>query len=111
MDWRSSSDPRRAGEPGRTGEPGVDSGRGRGRGRAGGRGRNRGWAVLLAVLAVGAAACGKNAVRASEKEFLADQVMIFDSNGQEAGADEHILSNREGATGGRGTAGGGCGCN
>jgi hypothetical protein len=66
--------------------------------------------VLLALVAL-TAACGKNAVRASEKEFLADQTMIFDSNGQEAGADEHILSNREGATGGRGTAGGGCGCN
>ena len=69
------------------------------------------WAGLLAALALGAAGCGMNAVRASEKEFLADRVMIFDANGQEAGADEHIHGNREGAAGGRGTAGGGCGCN
>lgn len=105
MDWRSSSDPRRTGEPG-AGEPA------RGRGRGHGRIRGRAQALaLLALLALCAAGCGKNAVRASEKEFLADQVMVFDSNGQEAGADEHILSNREGAAGGRGTSGGGCGCN
>jgi hypothetical protein len=61
------------------------------------------------ILALGA--CGRNAVRASEKEFLADQVMIFDDDGQEAAADEHIMTNREGAAGGRGSKGGGCGCN
>ena len=65
------------------------------------------------VVAVGAfaPACGKNAVRASEKEFLADRIMRFDSNGQETAADEHVISNREGAAGGKGTGGGGCGCN
>jgi hypothetical protein len=67
--------------------------------------------VFLLALALGAAGCGMNAVRASEKEFLADRVMVFDANGQEASADEHIHGNREGAAGGRGTAGGGCGCN
>ena len=64
--------------------------------------------LLVAVLLAG---CGRNAVRASEKEFLADQVMIFDDDGQEAAADEHVLTNREGAAGGAGTGGGGCGCN
>ncbi|MCB9562717.1 MAG: DUF4266 domain-containing protein [Kofleriaceae bacterium] len=57
------------------------------------------------------AGCGRNAVRASEKQFLADQVMIFDDDPQEASADSHILSNREGAAGGGGATGGGCGCN
>lgn len=56
-------------------------------------------------------ACGMQAVRASEKEFLADRIMQFDADGQETAADEHILSNREGSSGGRGTGGGGCGCN
>jgi hypothetical protein len=65
--------------------------------------------VLVCVALLGG--CGRNAVRASEKEFLADQVMVFDDDGQEAAADEHILSNREGAAGGRGSKGGGCGCN
>ena len=62
--------------------------------------------VLLSL-----ASCGRNAVRASEKEFLADQTMIFDEDGQEAAADEHILTNREGSAGGKGSKGGGCGCN
>ena len=64
--------------------------------------------VLLSGLLTG---CGRAAVRASEKEFLADQVMIFDDDPQESSADEHILSNREGAAGGGGAQGGGCGCN
>jgi hypothetical protein len=63
--------------------------------------------VLVSCLA----GCGRNAVRASEKEFLADQVMIFDSDPQESAADQHILSNREGSAGGGGAKGGGCGCN
>lgn len=68
--------------------------------------------ILLALaVALGLAACGKNAVRASEKEFLADRIMRFDSDPQDVAADRHILSNREGASGGRGTGGGGCGCN
>ena len=69
--------------------------------------------VLLVVSLVSllAAACGRQAVRASEKEFLADQVMTFDDDPQEAQSDDHILSNREGAAGGHGAAGGGCGCN
>ena len=68
--------------------------------------------LLFASLFVfGLSACGKQAVRASEKEFLADRIMQFDSDGQEAAAEEHINSNREGSAGGRGTGGGGCGCN
>lgn len=67
--------------------------------------------ALLACLGLFLAGCGRHAVRASEKEFLADHVMLFDSDPQEASTDEHILTNREGSTGGRGTAGGGCGCN
>jgi hypothetical protein len=67
--------------------------------------------VVGALLALSLVGCGREAVRASEKEFLADRVMIFDEDGQETTADEHVLSNREGSTGGRGTGGGGCGCN
>jgi hypothetical protein len=64
--------------------------------------------LLFAVLAAG---CGRNAVRASEKQFLADQVMMFDSDPHESSAEDHVLTNREGAAGGKGAAGGGCGCN
>lgn len=71
------------------------------------------WAALAAAVATSAPllGCGKNAVRASEKEFLADRVMRFDSDKQEKAADQHVRNNREGAAGGDGTGGGGCGCN
>jgi hypothetical protein len=65
--------------------------------------------VMLAIAA--ATGCGRHAVRAAEKEFLADQIMIFDEDGQLTAADNHIRSEREGATGGHGAGGGGCGCN
>ena len=64
--------------------------------------------VLVAILG---SACGRTAVRASEKEFLADQVMVFDNDPHETASDDHILTYREGAAGGHGAGGGGCGCN
>ena len=68
-------------------------------------------AAVIAASLLAAAGCGRHAVRANEKEYLADPIMVFDQDGQEASADEHVLSNREGAAGGAGTGGGGCGCN
>ena len=67
--------------------------------------------LIAAMLLVALSACGRWAVRPNEKEHLADRTMKFDHDGQEAAADEHVLNNREGAMGGRGTGGGGCGCN
>lgn len=70
-------------------------------------------AKLFAIVLLGGAAtgCGRQAVRAAEKEFLADQVMVFDDDPHEASSDDHIRTNREGAAGGHGAGGGGCGCN
>ncbi len=65
--------------------------------------------VLAIVLALGA--CGRQAVRASEKAFLADQIMVFDDDPQDTSSTEHMRTNREGAAGGNGAGGGGCGCN
>lgn len=65
-------------------------------------------ATALASLSAG---CGRNAVRATEKEFLADQIMSFSQDGQESASDDHVLTNREGSAGGKGAKGGGCGCN
>jgi hypothetical protein len=68
--------------------------------------------IFMLMLVAGlAAACGRQAVRASEKAFLADQIMIFDDDPHEASANEHVRTNREGAAGGKGAGGGGCGCN
>jgi len=72
------------------------------------------WRSFSSALVVAAAllgGCGRFAVRPSEKEHLADRTMRFDSDRQEQAAEDHVQSNREGAAGGRGTSGGGCGCN
>jgi hypothetical protein len=55
--------------------------------------------------------CGRYAVRADEKEYLADRIMQPDFDAMETANDQHVLSNREGSQGGFGAAGGGCGCN
>ena len=65
--------------------------------------------LLVVSLASLASACGRYAVRPNEKEFLADPVMTFEGDPQEASADDHVLTNREGAAGGNGAGGGGCG--
>jgi hypothetical protein len=67
--------------------------------------------ITLALVTSALSGCGRQAVRAAEKEFLADQIMVFDEDPQHASSDEHIRSNREGAAGGKGAGGGGCGCN
>jgi hypothetical protein len=67
---------------------------------------------ILALLALSLLATGcARAVLPSEKAYLADPIMQFDPDGLEASADDHVLQNREGAAGGAGTRGGGCGCN
>ncbi|RMH44693.1 MAG: DUF4266 domain-containing protein [Deltaproteobacteria bacterium] len=68
-------------------------------------------AALAGLVAAAAAGCGRYAVRPSEKEHLADRAMQFDEDAAETAADEHVLTNREAAAGGRGAQGGGCGCN
>lgn len=73
---------------------------------------SRSFSKVFVVVALSVVAgCGRMAVRASEKEFLADQAMVFDDDSHEAAAEDHVLSNREGAAGGNGAGGGGCGCN
>ncbi len=83
-------------------------------GKAGPKFRRLGLGLLIgAVLSVGGGGCvvSKWTVRPHQRELLADRIMQLESDGQERAAEEHILSNREGAIGGTGTSGGGCGCN
>ena len=70
-------------------------------------------ALAAAALASGASGCAasKWTVRPHQRELLADRIMSLEAIGQEQAAEQHILENREGAIGGSGTAGGGCGCN
>ncbi len=73
--------------------------------------RNLRFVVGILVLATTLVGCGKRFVRASEKEFLADQVMVFDNDPHDTSSTDHVRTNREGAAGGHGAGGGGCGCN
>lgn len=69
------------------------------------------WLVLLSTLAVQAPGCAT--VKPWEKALLAERSMD-PANRAEAMREDfvgHGLDIREGATGGRGVAGGGCGCN
>jgi hypothetical protein len=67
--------------------------------------------LLLVGCGFGGCAASKWTVRPHQRELLADRIMKLDADPQERAAEEHILSNREGAIGGSGTSGGGCGCN
>lgn len=54
--------------------------------------------------------CSKTTVRPWEKEFLAKKIMQIDPDPLEAKFKQHIFDSKEGASGGYGVAGGGCGC-
>lgn len=46
-----------------------------------------------------------------ERDLMAKKVMQLGYNGTVLGINDHIYFSKEGASGGRATAGGGCGCN
>jgi hypothetical protein len=50
-------------------------------------------------------------VQPQDKEHLAEPSMAFSSGGAANEHEQHVLDNREGASGGGTTRGGGCGCN
>jgi len=69
---------------------------------------------LFGILIVAAAGCGHSRawlVKPHQRAYLADRLMRLDGDAQQKRADQHVLVYREGAVGGDGTAGGGCGCN
>jgi hypothetical protein len=58
-----------------------------------------------------AASAGCSHVQPWQREDLARRTMVADQEPGEARFDEHSRTSREGAGGGSGQAGGGCGCN
>ncbi|GGX89128.1 DUF4266 domain-containing protein [Massilia dura] len=64
-----------------------------------------GWLALAALLA------GCAGVQPWEKGKLARPEMTFGADTLETRFAEHIYTSREGAAGGAGVGGGGCGCN
>jgi len=67
--------------------------------------------VLLAVPLLALVAGSGCAVRAYEREHLADPIMRFDAKARDEARRTKALEAREGSTGGVGGAGGGCACN
>ncbi len=50
-------------------------------------------------------------VKPYERERLADPIMAFERDPVSTAYIDHVFESREGARGGTGAAGGGCGCN
>ncbi len=70
--------------------------------------------ILLLLAAVGfLSACGpvEPWVKPYERDRLADPIMFLDADPVSSAYIYHVYEAREGARGGEGTAGGGCGCN
>ncbi len=66
-------------------------------------------AFLIILLLLFLSACAS--VKPWEKGHLADKIMQFDADKEELAWEQHMLPAREGAAGGYGGPGGGCGCN
>ncbi len=69
--------------------------------------------LLPLALFAGLAACGgiEPWVKPYERDRLADPIMALDSDPVSSSYMQHVYEAREGARGGEGAAGGGCGCN
>ena len=67
-------------------------------------------AAILACAVITACASVED-VKPWQKGELARQEMTFDGDRLEKAFSEHIYSSKEGASGGAGVGGGGCGCN
>jgi hypothetical protein len=66
---------------------------------------------LLLVLACVPLGAGCQHVKPWQRGRLADVIMRADRDPLETAQSEHLYFSREGASGGRGVGGGGCGCN
>lgn len=70
--------------------------------------------ILLPLLTIAAlSGCGgiEPWVKPYERDRLADPIMFLDTDPVSTAYIYHVYEAREGARGGEGTAGGGCGCN
>jgi hypothetical protein len=65
--------------------------------------------LAFAALVLGLSGCAT--VKPWEREYLAKKIMVFPEDADEDTLDLHMYEAREGASGGYGSAGGGCGCN
>lgn len=68
-------------------------------------------AVAIVGMSIFISACGAAPVQPWEKGTLARPEMSLEGDKLETKFAEHIYTSREGASGGSGVGGGGCGCN
>lgn len=74
------------------------------------RSRLFGWATAV-VLTSTLTACANLGVEPWERDYLAREEMLLDGDPVDDAMDDHIYFSKEATSGGRGFAGGGCGCN
>jgi hypothetical protein len=67
--------------------------------------------IAAAIAAVAMLVAGCSSVQPWEKGFLARPDMSFDADPLQARLERGVYFSKEGATGGHGVGGGGCGCN
>jgi len=69
--------------------------------------------ALILLLLAGTTACSSIEpwVKPYERDRLADPIMALNPNPVSSSYIQHVYEAREGARGGEGAAGGGCGCN
>jgi hypothetical protein len=69
--------------------------------------------LIVSGVAIAAACSGCSAVgpKPWEKDIMARPEMQVSAYALQASADDHIYFSKEASSGGRGFAGGGCGCN
>ncbi|WP_299795267.1 DUF4266 domain-containing protein [uncultured Shewanella sp.] len=67
--------------------------------------------VITIAVVLGLSACSSLGVEPWEKDQLARADMALDSEKLDLALDDHIYFSKEGSSGGRSLAGGGCGCN
>ncbi len=67
--------------------------------------------LVLVLFAVSTSACQSLGVESFQREILAQPEMQFQARNLELTSDDHFYFSKEGTSGGRGFAGGGCGCN
>ena len=67
--------------------------------------------IVCAALGVLGSGCGTIGPEPWEKDLMAKKAMQVDAYAIEKNAADHIYFSKEASSGGRGFAGGGCGCN
>ncbi|UCH53197.1 MAG: DUF4266 domain-containing protein [Pseudomonadota bacterium] len=67
--------------------------------------------LTIGVLACALSGCAFDRVQPWERDVLARKSMQLDAYPLDSFLDDHVYFSKEGAHGGRGVGGGGCGCN